>query len=237
MRRQSLVIFHAKNLNRYNIPQLLFDENKLIIVWDEFLQEMIRYIHTKNIFMIPRWLFDKHKHDIYEIDENYIRLGQNIISNIDATYNGEFFFPDSLINNKQDYGEFEGFGNLKDRLDRLSDFGHPTLAARLEKYILRHKYKLEQHRSDSHHIFWMKLNGRVALKTADQYDSIVDDITWGLFTGNIDSNQLQYYQNINSYKETFIIYGILNHILSKQIYSLTNRNDKYFKALVQKLDD
>ena len=95
--RQTLVIIDAEKINDYNIPQLYFDENTIIIVYKDFISDLFRYVHMPRIFVLPEVIFESIMKGTFEITDYQIRADSHIIDNTSATIDGKPFFPADLI--------------------------------------------------------------------------------------------------------------------------------------------
>lgn len=95
--RQKLITIESKDIDKYDIPQLYFDENVLLIVYDTFTDILYRYVHTPRIFVLPRAIYNKVMDSNYRITEHQIRADDHIIDNTNATIDGEPFFPKEKI--------------------------------------------------------------------------------------------------------------------------------------------
>lgn len=159
MRRQQIYLMKSQNLHRYNVPEILFNENVVVIVYDQFTPELCRYIHMDNLFVIPHEILDKFKGKLYSIEDNEIRCGDNVVCT-DGTLNGESYLPmdaldmgkvrgyekwfnrltehiphgsfNDLVPHLQDIKvKHNSYKNVLTRLKRLEQFGHGSLSRRL----------------------------------------------------------------------------------------------------------
>jgi hypothetical protein len=138
--RQTLVTIESSELHEHNIPQLYFDENVILIVYDDFSNILYRYVHTPRIFILPRMLYQQVIASKYTITEQQIKFNNSIISNTDATLDGVPYFPKDEIQLDvqkeylQNYRKYiperivEGnVKNLKDAIESLKKIKVPTL--------------------------------------------------------------------------------------------------------------
>jgi hypothetical protein len=95
--RQKLVTILSEDLEQYDVPQLYFDENTILIVYTEFHRDLIRYIHTPRIFIIPEQLFTKFSKSTFTVTDTKIKFDNHIIDNTNATIDGVPYFPKDFI--------------------------------------------------------------------------------------------------------------------------------------------
>lgn len=279
--RQKLIIIKSKDLDNYNIPQLYFDENVIIIVYDKFTSNLFRYVHTPRIFLLPDWMYECHKNDQYRITDNTITYNNDtVINNIDVTYKGETYFPKEFVDFsfEQDYKEqikkyfpanaktlaeaidylssvnvsVNSFDNLDARLDRLSDFGNPELAAKLKIYFEKHKdafldaaslsiqfYDLDDLEFEPLNIkklaLYIKLNNRAYVYKWDGYSTYIDTLTRIMFYTKVTDNIKLFTEHFNKHKPVVVVYGILNYHIAQNIHEKTNINDNIYNMLLKEL--
>lgn len=159
MRRQQLYLIKSQNLHKYNIPEILFNENVVIILYAEFTDDLYRYIHLNNVFLIPIELYDLNKKKELIIEDNEIWCGETVLKN-DCTINGLSYLPEYVVDRDEvldyeawfhdkvdgiEYETFEdlipyidniptycdNFDNLYARISRLRQWGQNRLADRL----------------------------------------------------------------------------------------------------------
>lgn len=107
--RQSLITITSSEIENYDIPKLYFDENVIIIVYDQFTHNLFRYVHTPRIFVVPKEIYVTLENSTYTITEDTINIDGTIISNIDATINGEPYFPKDLIELERQHTYIENY--------------------------------------------------------------------------------------------------------------------------------
>lgn len=165
MRRQRLCLINSKNINNHNIAVLAFNENTIIIIYDEFTPNLYKFIFLNNIFLIPRNLFVQYKNKPYIIADNCIRSGSDVLRN-DCTLNDVSYLPQYIVNNEElvAYNKWfwnsihdcnitsfneallmlqhtnishSSYDNVYARLTRMRDFGQPRLASRLTRLFTK----------------------------------------------------------------------------------------------------
>lgn len=165
MRRQQIYLIKSKNLHRYNIADITFNENVVLIIYDKFTQDLYKYIYLHNVFLIPAKIFNQYKTSIVSIVGNEIYSNGDRLCN-DCTLNGnsylpvEILDPNKLVRYKEwfdntvqtTYNSFESllpalhtipvtnstFNNVLARIQRMSDFGQTIMATRLLKLFNNH---------------------------------------------------------------------------------------------------
>lgn len=138
--RQTLVTIESNKLYEHNIPKLYFDENVILIVYDEFSNILYRYVHTPRIFILPRELYDKVINSTYTITEQHIKFGEHTIDNTNATLDGVPYFPSEAIQLEvqKEYLHYyrqhipektqeANTNNLKDAIETLRQIKVPTV--------------------------------------------------------------------------------------------------------------
>lgn len=160
MRRQQIYLIKSKRLGLYNLADITFNENVVLIIYDKFTVDLYKYIYLPNIFLIPKELFDQYKNNVVTIDGNIIRSGFDRLAN-DCTLNGKSYLPKDILdadkmthyadwfNSKVPYSyeNFEellpklhtipvtnkNYNNVLARLTRMKDFGQPKLSEKLRR--------------------------------------------------------------------------------------------------------
>lgn len=158
MRRQQIYLIKSKNLHRYNLADITFNENVVLIIYDQFTPDLYKYIFLNNIFLIPVSLFNSYKSYIVTIEGNAIYSQGNILKN-DCTLNDVSYLPSDILDNSKldayqewfdskvniSYSDFEeliphlssipvtntNYDNIVARVDRMRDFGQPEMASKL----------------------------------------------------------------------------------------------------------
>lgn len=161
LRKQSIILLKASNIHKHDIPTYVFYDNSVIIVYDQFTHDLFKYIYVRNVFLVPRELYEKHKHDIFEIDSEKIITADHILT-ISCDYDGQLYLPEEAASSIkiEKYKEWfkhtvraypyetwndlipyivnipttsTSYNNVDARFDRLFDFGKPKLAKKLTK--------------------------------------------------------------------------------------------------------
>lgn len=107
--RQSLITITSSEIENYDIPKLYFDENVIIIVYDQFTHNLFRYVHMPRIFVVPKEIYVTLENSTYTVTEDTINIDGTVISNIDATINGEPYFPKDLIELERQHTYIENY--------------------------------------------------------------------------------------------------------------------------------
>lgn len=91
MKRQKLII--TTTPDRINIPKLIFYQNTVMIIYDDWDKHLVKYIYVDRVFLIPRALFNRYKNKKYEITTRKMLVGDGDVIGIDCTLNGICFLP------------------------------------------------------------------------------------------------------------------------------------------------